>query len=111
MDIQELRTGAVAVIRPSGALVADDADRLKRTVSNAGAANLGRVVLDASGIPFVDSRGLEALLDLSDELGQAGRALKLTGATATVREALDLTGVAESLEFFDDVQAAVRSFL
>jgi anti-anti-sigma factor len=111
MDIQEVRKGAVTVIKPNGALVGDDADRLKRAVSTAGGANLGRVVLDAAGIPFVDSRGLEALLDLSDELGQGGRSLKLSGATAAVREALDLTGVAESLEFYDDPEAAVRSFL
>jgi anti-anti-sigma factor len=111
MDIQELRKGAVTVIKPTGALIADDADRLKRVMTDAGAASLGRVVLDASGIPFVDSRGIEALLDVSDELGQAGRALKLSAATATLREALELTGVAESMEFYDDVQTAVRSFL
>src|SRR5690349_7333535 len=111
MEIAELRQGAVTVIKPGGAVAGDDADRLRAALGRAAEANLGRVIVDASAVPFVDSRGIEALLDVSDELGQGGRALKVAGVTPTVREALDLTGVGEALEFFDDVHAAVRSFL
>ena len=111
MDILEHKQGAVTIVKPSGALIADDADRLKTNLSEAVRTTLGRVVVDASAMPFVDSRGIEALLDVSDELAQGGRALKLAAATPTVREALDLTGAAESMEFYDDVHLAVRSFL
>ena len=92
-------------------LIAEDAARLKGNLSEAARVNLGRVVIDASAMPFVDSRGIEALLDVSDELAQGGRALKLAGARATVRVALDRTGAAESMEFYDDVHTVVRSFL
>jgi stage II sporulation protein AA (anti-sigma F factor antagonist) len=111
MEITEQKQGAVTVVKPSGALIADDADRLKNGLFEAARTNLGRVVVDASAMPFVDSRGIEALLDVSDELAHGGRALKLAGATSTVREALDLTGVSEAMEFYDDVHSAVRSFL
>ena len=111
MDIVEQKQGAVTVVKPSGALIGEDADRLKQNLSEAARANLGRVIVDASGMAFVDSRGIEVLLDVSDELAGGGRALKLAGVTATVREALDLTGAAEAMEFYDDVNGAVRSFL
>ncbi|HYE16999.1 MAG TPA: STAS domain-containing protein [Tepidisphaeraceae bacterium] len=111
MEITEQRQGAVTVVKPAGALTADHADRLRSTLAEAARANLGRVVVDASAVPFLDSRGIEVLLDVGEELGHGGRALKMSGVTPTVREALELTGVSDAMEFYDDVHSAVRSFL
>jgi stage II sporulation protein AA (anti-sigma F factor antagonist) len=111
MEISEARQGAVTVVKPAGAVTGDDADWLKSSLVEAARANLGRVVIDASEVPFLDSRGIETLLDVSEELSQGGRALKLSAATATVKEVLELTGVCDEMEFFEDVHSAVRSFL
>ena len=73
--------------------------------------SLGRFVLDASMIAFVDSQGLEVLVTASDELAGSGRSVRLCGATETLREVLDLTGNADRFEHFADVNSAVRSFL
>ncbi len=63
-------------------------------------------------MPFIDSRGLEILLEVNEELHRAGRALKLCGLNDVLREVLDLTDVwRSSFEHFLDVNSAVRSFL
>lgn len=111
MEIDEQTKGAVKVLKPRGPLSQSDAEQFRRKASDTAAQNMGRVVIDASAVPFVDSRGLEVLLDLSDELSQTGMALKLSGATETVREVLDLTELSSSFEYYEDVGAAVRSFL
>ena len=111
MEIQEQHQGAVSVIKPVGALVAQEAEQFKARALEVARQSLGRVLVDASGVPFVDSAGVEALVDLTEELGQGGRVLKLCAATGTVREVLDLTGWAEAFEFFEDVNTGVRSFL
>lgn len=111
MEIQEQSSGAVRVLKPRGPLVGADAEAFKARASGVAGETLGRVVLDASGIPYVDSRGLEVLLELGEELSASGRVLKLCAATETVREVLDLTELAGQFEFYDDVNAAVRSFL
>ena len=55
----------------------DVAEHVKARLINVCGQSLGRVVLDAGAIPFVDSRGLEVLVEVTEELGQGGRALKL----------------------------------
>jgi anti-anti-sigma factor len=68
-------------------------------------------VLDASAIQFVDSKGLEALVDAYDAIAQTGQSLKLCGVNETIRQVLELTELASRFEHFADVNAAVRSFL
>lgn len=111
MDIQESSKGAVRVLRPIGPLVGVDADKVRARASQAGAASLGKIVIDASAIPYTDSRGLEVLLELNEELGATGQVLKLVGAGETVREVLDLVSLGSLFEHYEDVNAAVRSFL
>jgi len=73
--------------------------------------SLGRFVMDASAIPLIDSKGLEALVEVTEEMAQSGKALKLCAANETLRQVLELTGVAPLFEHFEDANAAVRSFL
>ncbi len=111
MDIQEQTKGAVRVLKPRGPLSGPDAEEFKAKAGAIASETMGRVLIDASGVPFVDSRGLEVLLELSEQLGQSGQALKLCATTETVREVLDLTELSGQMEFYEDVNGAVRSFL
>lgn len=111
MKLQERQHGAVTVLRPEGPLVAEDAAPFKQRVLECLASSMGRCVVDASAVPFVDSAGLEALVDANEEVTRRGQALKLCGTTETVRLVLELTGLSGRFEYFADVGAAVRSFL
>lgn len=111
MEIQEQRHGAVVVLKPLGPLAGADAGQFRDCALQQASAALGRLAVDASSVPFVDSAGIECLMDLSDELARGGRTMKLCAVTETVREVLDLTGFAEQFEFFQDVNSGVRSFL
>ena len=111
MEIEELNYGAVAVVRPIGALTQDDAERLKAQILEVRVKSLGRLVLDASDIPFIDSRGLEVLVEFSQQLTQTGQALKIAGINEVLREVFELTELTGEFEHFTDVNSAVRSFL
>jgi anti-sigma B factor antagonist len=111
VEISEQTKGAVKVLRPRGPLAAADAEDFKTRAAETARSSLGRLVVDASGIPFVDSRGLEVLAELSDELSKSGQSLRLCGANETVREVMDLTDLSSMFEHYEDVNAAVRSFL
>ena len=111
MKVQTQQRGAVTVIRPDGPLIAADAEAFRERLTDEIRQNLGRVVLDASAVPYVDSLGLESLLDISEEMARAGRMLKLCGVNETVRQVLDLTDLASRFEYFEDANAATRSFL
>jgi anti-anti-sigma factor len=111
MEIHEQRHGAVTVIKPQGPLVVGDAEEFRSRLGEIMSRSLGRFIVDASAIPYVDSLGLEALVQSTDELGASGRALRLCGACETLREVLELTGLADRFEHYVDVNTAVRSFL
>lgn len=111
MNIQEQTQGAVTVLKPDGPLVDRPAEEFKLRLMEALNATMGRFVVDMSAVPYVDSRGLESLLDVTEQLGEGGQALKLCGVSKTVREVLELTELVSLFEHFEDVNAAVRSFL
>lgn len=111
MNIEEDRHGAVTVLKPRGPITADDAAGFLARVRESLRSSLGRFIVDVSGVPYVDSSGLEAMIDAGDELEESGLSLKVCGMNETLREVLDLTGHAGRFERYEDVQTAVRSFL
>lgn len=109
--ITEQRHGAVLVVKPDGPLIQDDARALGESTAGRGREMLGRIAVDLSASPYIDSAGLEALLDIADKLNACGQTLRLAGVSATIREVLDLTGLTNRFEFYEDTNLAVRSFL
>ena len=86
-----------------------DADQLRVQLTQAAEDGSG-VVLDVSAASFVDSRGLEVLVDAGEQLIRGGGTLKLARASPTLLEVLELCELASMFERFDDVNAAVGSF-
>jgi anti-sigma B factor antagonist len=111
MKIHEQLQGAVIVLKPEGPLIETDAATVKQRLLQTLSSSLGRFVVDMSAIPYVDSKGLEALVDVTEEMGRSGQALRMCGANKTVREVLELTDLASLFEHFADANTAVRSFL
>ena len=111
MEIAEQKYGAVTVVRPVGPLVQPAADELLDRMQKLRTASLGRLVLDGSGIAYVDSRGLEVLVEIAAALQRGGQGLKICGANEILREVFELTELTQVFEHFVDVNTAVRSFL
>lgn len=111
MRIDEQKHGAVTVLSPHGPLVESECEAFCAVVRGARDEARGRVVLDLTDMHFVDSVGLEALLDLAEEFEDAAQSLRLAAANETVREVLDLTGMTGDFEHFSDAHDAARSFL
>ncbi len=109
--IEETRQGAVTVLRPVGPLAGAAAGALRERLAETIEQTLGRVIVDATAVPLADSGGLEALAEAADRLSKSGQSMRLVGCTETLREALELTDLSGLFEHYQDVHAAVRSFL
>lgn len=72
---------------PSAGGISDLLDEICRTP--------GDITLDLSGVTFLDSGGLRALLQACLGLGETG-VLRLVNPSGQVRQLLDLTGVLKS---------------
>ncbi|MBS0187715.1 MAG: STAS domain-containing protein [Planctomycetes bacterium] len=111
MEIREQQHGAIKALSPQGPICQADAAEFHKAVSAAIASSMGRCVVDLTATPFLDSQGLESILTLSETLSDSGQFLKLCGVCETVREILELTDLASSVEQYEDITSAVRSFL
>lgn len=112
MRIEQHKHGAITVLRPRGAVSCEsDAQVLRKEGFETLGRTLGRFVMDVSDMPFVDSYGLETLVDLTSELSVGGRNLCLCGTGEALREVLSVTETLPLFTLHEDVQSAVRSFL
>jgi anti-anti-sigma factor len=107
---QASRQGAVQVVSGSVPLSTDHLNLAKEACDECFGKGLPRIVFHLEGVPLIDSRGLELLLDLRDRCLQHGGALQLSAPSALCRDILQATGVATQLAIFDDLNAAVGSF-
>lgn len=101
--------GAVEIVACGVALNADNAEELKETVQSR-LLHQPQFVLDFTDVSVVDSSGLEALLDVQDQVEGLGGAVKLAVVGRLCEDALRITGVGRRFEKFDTIKAAVGSF-
>jgi anti-sigma B factor antagonist len=66
-----------------------------------------RTIIDMSGVPFLDSAGIGAIVNAHVSRDRNGRKLVLVGINERVRQTLEITKVAQILNFAGSVQAAL----
>ncbi len=59
------------------------------------------VVLDLSGVTFMDSTGLKSLITISQRASLAGGSFAVVGPTSAVHKLLKLTGLEEAFPIYD----------
>lgn len=70
-----------------------------------------KVVVDLDGVESIDSSGLAALLNVQDDLRTSHGDLKLIVGNTVNRKILEITRLDQSLEVFNSVIDAVKSFV
>jgi anti-sigma B factor antagonist len=70
-----------------------------------GAAGTPRINLDLSGVTFLDSSAIGALVASGREVGEAGSRLEIGPRSNIVTRVLEITGLASSSEAFDVLPA------
>lgn len=109
MKVDVTPQGSVTVLVPHGPLTRDEEADFRRVASQSLADRHGRVIADLTDVPYLDSRGIEVLLEL---FGESTTLLKpiIAQVNETCREALDLTDVLDKLDVYDTVENALRSY-
>jgi anti-anti-sigma factor len=101
--------GGVTVVVPHGPLISEEMIDLRRAVEAAYESGSRRVVVDLADVPYLDSGGLELLLEIGNVTRAPHQRPTLASVTETCLEALELTNVLSRLEVFDTVENALRS--
>jgi len=102
--------GEVAVIRLEDELTADNVGRFHALSEGPLADGIRNFVLDMEKTEYLDSAGLEAIVELLERLEAAGGQLKCSGLGACCRKVFEVTRLDRRIERFESLIDAVRSF-
>jgi anti-sigma B factor antagonist len=86
------RSGTQAVLEVAGELDLSEVGDFRAAVK-AASEDAEHLCLDLTGLTFIDSGGLSALLDVNADAQKRGTKLKVVADDGPVRRALELTGL------------------
>jgi anti-sigma B factor antagonist len=69
-----------------------------------------KLLIELTGVSYVDSASIGCLMDLYRQVSAAGGALKLAGVQKRVETMLTMTGAQNFIEIHADEPSAVKSF-
>ena len=110
MQIFEQRTDGVITLRLDGRLDASTSQDFKARVTDLVQAGFVNIVMDMSGVDFIDSSGIGALVAALRAATALGGAIKIAALQSPVRSIFELTRMHRIFEIFGDSAAAAASF-
>jgi len=112
MRMGEKEQAGVVILMPKGKIMGGpDAGAVKERLHQLIDESKKKVVVDLSGVSWMNSSGLGILIGGLTTMRNAGGDLKLAGTTDKVQNLLMVTKLITIFESFDTVEEAVASYL
>jgi anti-anti-sigma factor len=111
MKIKKQDYNDVIVVELQGELDGDVVDLFKNNIVDIISENKKKIVLDMSGVVFIDSQGLEQLLWARDYCDQNRRELRLAGLDENCMRILEITRLENEFDHYAELTEAVMSFV
>ena len=100
----------VTVVELQGELDGDDAEFFQSTITDIISRSKAGVVLDMSGLGFIDGEGLEQLLWARDYCNQNKCELRLAGLDENCMRILEISRLEKEFSHYVELSEAVKSF-
>lgn len=110
MRIQTQDYNEVTVVELQGDLESESTENLKNSITQLIGKNKKGIVLDMSGIGFIDGKGLEQLLWLKDYCNENNCGFRIAGLDENCVKILELTRLEHEFERYAELAEAVKSF-
>ena len=111
MQIDERAAGDVIILDLKGRMTLGDGDEvLKDKVNSLVLQGRKKLVLNMSGVPYIDSAGLGEIVRTYTTVSRQGGSLKLLGLTKRITDLLSITKLLTVFETYENEADAVRSF-
>ncbi|MCU0301054.1 MAG: STAS domain-containing protein [Candidatus Nanopelagicales bacterium] len=109
LQVQTRQEGDVAVLAASGEVDVYTAPDLDRALGETLAEGRAHLVIDLSGVSFLDSTGLGVLVKGLKGAREADGWLRLVVTSERIRKIFDITGLDAAMPLFDTVDDALRA--
>jgi anti-sigma B factor antagonist len=110
MDIRHRETGDVAVVELQGRLtINDQPGMLKDAIAQLVSSGTKHVLLDLSGVRYIDSTRLGEIIAAHITVSRQGGRLKLVATPHRIVELLEIAGLGGIFERYDTADEAIGS--
>jgi anti-sigma B factor antagonist len=103
-------SGQISIVDVKGRLTSFETGALRDTIARLLKQGKKQIVLNLSGLVYLDSSGIGELVQNYLSVIKRGGEMKVVGLTAKVEEILKITQLHQVLQEFQDEQSALRSF-
>lgn len=111
LEIRERSTGEVVILEMAGKItIGEGSVQLREAVSRLRDDNRNKIVLNLSGVTYVDSSGIGELVSSYTTTKNSGGRLKLLNLPKKIKDLLMITKLLTVFEIYEDEQAALDSF-
>lgn len=111
MELTQSQQGPVAVLSVRGPIISGEFGPLEAEIANCLCSNELKIVFEISGVPFIDSEGLDKILEVVLDIGKRGGDARIAAPNDVCDDIFTATRMRGLIEVFDDVDAAVKSLL
>ena len=105
------QNGKITIVDLTGHLTSFESVGLHDTISNLVRQGRKRIILNLSGLEYLDSSGIGLLVRNYMTVIKAGGEMKVVGLTSRVEEILKITKLSQVLAECQDEEAALRSLV
>ena len=109
LKIEKRRVDGVTIVSCQGRIMFGDEANALRDFLKQVLTETPRLVLNLSGVTYIDSGGLGTLVGVYSSARGAGADIKLTGLGQRLRDVLQITKLATVFEVFDSEQEALTA--
>ncbi len=110
MKVSRTKSGVITFLSPDFALIGENIALLDKEVKKCLEINELRLVIDFELVPYIDSEGLEKLLEYYHQISRAGGSLKIFNPNPLCNDILYVTRITDYFDIYFDLEKAGRSF-
>jgi len=108
MEIKLRRSDTIYVIDVLGEMDLYNAFKLKEVVRKMIEKKIRKYVINLDQVPYIDSSGIGALLQVFADIKKNGLSLTITGVKGSVRKVIELTKLAQYFPIVADLELALQ---
>lgn len=102
--IRRTKSGGKTILAPDVALIGESISLLDEEVKKCIDTNELRLVIDFQSVPFIDSEGLEKLLEYYHQIHRRGGSLEIFNPNPLCNEILNITRITDYLDIYFNLE-------
>jgi len=110
MNIQEERSNDVTVCVVAGEVNINTSPELRKSFDGIIGRQEKKVLIDFSGVSYIDSSGLATLIEMFQRLKKIGGRLRFSNLDQKVKNVFEITKLHKLFEISDSREAALKDF-